>query len=130
MRHLPKDSSSCSHDIPILVGDIIRKKDRHPTIFPFYPIPFYPVIPRRSLFLMRFSHEIPRCFPFFPRLSHEIPRFFRCFGLPLADSRPTHHSAMARHFQRLKSAEDVCVALIAFSKEGNISILVGFLMVF
>lgn len=31
--------------------------------------------------------------------------------------RPTHHSAMARHFQRLKSAEDVCVALIAFSKE-------------
>ena len=32
-------------------------------------------------------------------------------------ARPTHHTAMAKHFQRLKRAEDVCVALIAFSKD-------------
>ncbi|CAK9114839.1 unnamed protein product [Durusdinium trenchii] len=34
--------------------------------------------------------------------------------------RPTHHTAMARHFHRLKRAEDVCVALIAFSKEDDL----------
>jgi len=31
--------------------------------------------------------------------------------------RPKQHAAAARHFHRLKRAEDVCVALIAFSKE-------------
>ena len=31
--------------------------------------------------------------------------------------RPKQHAAAARHFHRLKRAEDVCVALIAFSKD-------------
>jgi len=36
--------------------------------------------------------------------------------------KPTHHATMARHFKRLKRAEDICVALIAFSQESyNIS---------
>eukprot|EP00913_Durusdinium_trenchii_P034748 g32505.t1 len=36
------------------------------------------------------------------------------------NTEPTHHTAMARHFHRLKRAEDVCVALIAFSKEDDL----------